>query len=75
MGWDAYALDIKGHEDKFKRAAARVAKKCGVVDWLLEKGGLDCSDCAYALQAATGANAWDEDGWNAEKVKRLTRNA
>lgn len=84
MGWDAYAEhgEYRGKgkwprksRDAFKRAAARVQKKAGSVDWLLDKGGLDVSTCAYVLQEATGASAWDQDGWEAKKVQRLAKSA
>lgn len=73
MGWDGFANVTKDHKKKFKAAALRVRNKCGVVDGLLETGGLDCSACAFALEEATGQSAWDEDGWTAKKVRRLAK--
>lgn len=73
MGWDAFAETSR--RAAFKAAAVRVRKQAGSVDGLLGEGGLDCSSCAYALEAATNASAWDEHGWNAEKVKQLAASA
>jgi hypothetical protein len=75
MGWDAHANRTKGFKGKFKQASERVIAKCGTVDILLEHGSLDCSACALALEDATGESAWDEDGWSASKVKRLSKKA
>jgi len=38
-------------------------------------GGLDCSECARMLEKATKMNAWDENGWDVEKVKTLHSSA
>jgi hypothetical protein len=75
MGWDAYASRSKGHVSEFKAAAERVKKLTGSVDWLLEKGGLDCSDCAIELQKATGRNCWDDNGWTPFTVNELANNS
>jgi hypothetical protein len=82
MGWDAYSEhgEFQGkwpHKSKaaFAAASRRVKRKAGSVDWLLERGGLDVSNCAYALENATGESAWDQDGWEAKKVKRLAKSA
>lgn len=75
MGWDGYANNTRGHKAKFKAAAKKVQDKCGTVDGLLQEGALDCSACAFALEAATGQSAWDQDGWSAKKVKQLAAEA
>lgn len=77
MGWDAYATkDGKGLElylGAFNRikdddlrvifydAQVNVKLKADVVDGFLRTGGLDCSDCANALEQATGMNCYGED--------------
>jgi hypothetical protein len=75
MGWDGFANTRKGNLGKFKAAAKMVRDKAGSVDGLLERGALDCSDCALALEAATGRSCWDEDGWTAAEVRNLATNA
>lgn len=75
MGWDAYAQGPQGGELKhadlkeFEKAAKLVRDVCGTVDGLLDEGGLDVSNCAYALEGATCQSAWNEHGWSAEAVK------
>ena len=75
MGWDAFSSVLDHNLPIFKLVADKVKQKCGSVDDLLQSGGLDCSVCAYVLEIATGESAWNEDGWNAEKVKYLYENA
>ncbi len=61
--------------DAFEAAQARIIRADLSVDGLLSIGGLDCSPCARALEAATGHSAWDPDGWSAEQVKELAASA
>ena len=75
MGWDGYANDRKEHLDEFRDASSRVLEKADSVDCLLADGALDCSDCAYMLEEATHRSAWDDNGWTAEEVKELAKNA
>lgn len=76
MGWDAFANKTKGHiKSTFRVCSKEVREKAGSVDIGLESGWLDCSACARALEAATGASCYDEDGWSAAKVKRLSQEA
>ena len=75
MGWDGYANRSRGNIRKFKKAAEAVKSAAGAVDGMLERGALDCSACAMALEAATGASCWDDDGWDAKKVRRLAASA
>ncbi len=76
MGWDAFANTTKGHiKSTFRPAAKEVMGIAGSVDFGLERGWLDCSACAKALQDATGSSCYDRDGWSAEQVKRLAENA
>ena len=75
MGWDGYANNTRGHKLTFKAAAQRVKEAAGSVDFGLHDGWLDCSACAMALEQATGASCWDEDGWSADKVRRLAAEA
>lgn len=73
MGWDAHSSATRFKE--FEAAAKRVAKKAGCADGFLAMGSLDCSACADAIERATGASAWDEDGWEPKKVARLAKSA
>lgn len=75
MGWDGYANNTRGHKRKFKEAAERVRESAGAVDFGLQAGWLYRSNCAYALQNATGESCWDEAGWSAKKVKMLAASA
>jgi len=55
--------------DAFGKANDKGMKIAGSVDGLLRDGGLDCSDCAYALRDATGMDCWSEDNLTPEVVK------
>lgn len=59
----------------FLSQAQEVQKMCGDVDGWFRLGGLDCSDCARMLEKATGKGCWSEEGWSAEQVKDLQREA
>lgn len=71
MGWDAFAGLRDSHKAEFQAAANRVTEKCGGVDPCLQNGYLDFSRCGQELENATGCSVYDQDGWPAEKVKRL----
>ena len=71
---DKPQIKDEGLRGKFIKAAKGVVEIADGVDWLLGLGGLDCSDCAYALQDATGMNCWGND-ITAEKVKEFYDNA
>ena len=76
MGWDAFAMQRGKHLERdwpmrrikkrrfrraFTKASERTHDRTGQVDWMLQIGGLDCSPCAEALEAATGMDAWGDD--------------
>lgn len=73
MGWDAYAVGPKGGRVRstadFKSAANAVRQVVGSVDGLLERGGLACSPCAYAIEEVSNKSAWRD--WSADEVKSL----
>lgn len=86
MGWDAHSTPFKltanhklqiinpKHRRSFKNASNYVKRKEKIVDWLLEYGGLDCSDCAEMLQKATGMDCWGENlSW--QRVKSYAKKA
>lgn len=77
MGWDAFsdAYNYDNPPEAFVKAAERVRREAGSVDGLLSKGGLDISTCGEMLEQATNASVYDEDGWSAEKVQRLAKDA
>lgn len=88
MGWDAFAdtkvvwpqrgepyLENADHRAAYQMARDEVRKHTPTVDWRLPLGGLDTSDAARMLERATGASAWDENGWTAERVKELAAKA
>jgi hypothetical protein len=89
MGWDAYSEPFTGFdhgvgEDKYStpdplwaeavEAARKDRTDDRIVDGLLQHGGLDCSTCAYALEAATGKDCWGSP-WSPEEVKKLAKKA
>lgn len=89
MGWDAFATKngedikhllnpykVKDNElrKKFKEAVKLVRSKYEYADGLLDCGGLDCSDCAYALQDATGMICWGKP-LNPKQVKEYYKKA
>jgi len=45
----------------FKQAEENVLKQAPNVDGLLAIGGLDCSNCGYAMQNLTGIDAWGKN--------------
>ncbi|MGD9211443.1 MAG: hypothetical protein PVI90_11730 [Desulfobacteraceae bacterium] len=59
----------------FTAAAERVKSKHGSVDGYLHIGSLDCSDCAEALQIATGMDCWSEEDLLHTQVKEYNKNA
>ncbi len=91
MGWDAYATKdgetiecryesdigfIRSPKDPVLEAAfAEAAKRPGASDGMLREGALGLTGCGKALQEATGLNAWNEDGWDAETVKAVAASA
>ena len=79
MGWDAYAKgmgDNRGRMlEEFSVAAAKVVANTGLVDGGVRHGQLDCRECGLALQRATGADAWSEEPWDVDMVKRLAASA
>jgi len=58
---DGYQLKDSDLRKAFNDAAERVYKKAGSVDWLLERGALDCSDCANVLEDILGIDTYDEN--------------
>lgn len=74
MGWDAYSSVFTTTASKhptFNIASKRIENRCGAVDHLLQRGGLDLSGCGEALADATGCSVYDPDGWDAAKVRDL----
>lgn len=82
MGWDAW-IDIPKDDWKMKAkielsfaAAAGWFKRRGEIrDGFLSIGGLDCSPCRWALEAATDRSCHPESSWDAKLVKRLAEDA
>ncbi len=78
MGWDMFAEGPRGGRLRpsdlaaFRAASDDVAKRAGTVDGLLRDGALDCSACAFALEEATGQNAWDDWSSNAVGYRQRT---
>ena len=60
---------------KFKYASDKVKRTMGSVDGMLELAGLDCSDCAHALQDSTGMSCWSENDLKPGDVKEYYNNA
>lgn len=76
MGWDAFTNATQQELDEvFEPAAHAVFEQTGAVDSGLAEGWLDCSECARALENATGLSCWDKIGWDEEKVKELAKSA
>lgn len=81
MGWDAFASFNKFYNPDewggskiqlaFEDASKKVREIGGIVDGFLPCGGLDFSDCGYALEEATGEQCWVEKGWDPAKVHQL----
>jgi predicted trehalose synthase len=75
MGWDAYAMNKRGHKKTFAEASKRVHEQAGgAVDADLENGGLGCSDCARALADATNANCYGHP-WTPAQVAEYAARA
>lgn len=75
MGWDGYARpEPKGDAlEAFRLAATSIKERCGSVDWLLERGALDCSDCAEWMEKLSGASAWAD--WSAAEMADFAASA
>jgi hypothetical protein len=85
MGWDADAMiwEEKRHESVrndpnlasiFAAAAEEVRTLAGGVDGFLHFGSLDCSDCEWFLEQATGRDAWSGI-WLPEEVRNIAASA
>jgi hypothetical protein len=59
----------------FAAATEEVLEKAGGVDGMLERGGLDCSDCGQMLERATGQSVYTYTDWSVAKVRRLNKKA
>jgi hypothetical protein len=70
MGWDMYAEGPRSGRVRrhyaFRAASKLVVEEAGSVDCFLGTGGLDCSDCAYAMEEMTGHSAWTD--WSREQM-------
>jgi len=83
MGWDAWATKKKQIPKAVWAAASNLAKTLDAkadktVDGLLSEGGLDCSNCAYALGLAVHGHAdacWSSTPWSAEEVQEFAQRA
>lgn len=78
MGWDAYssafyAIACNSYpsfiQEEFIKASKEVVAKAGFVDGGLKNGMLDCSECAYMIEVATGLSCWDENVWVPSEIK------
>lgn len=68
MGWDGYAYPRPKGDDlfMFKASAELIKEMDGSVDWLLERGALDCSNCAAWMETLTGYSAYEN--WSREQM-------
>lgn len=63
------------HDSAFAAAVTETLIHARSYDWMLRIGGLDCSPCAYMIEAATGENCWSEEDWEPEFVQQLNEDA
>lgn len=90
MGWDAYSEPFTGFkhglgQDRMNNpdpaylpavvAARRNRTDDGTIDGLLQHGGLDCSNCCQALEAALPGVSCYGDDWTSEQVKVYVKTA
>ena len=59
----------------FKDAAKRARRRAGSVDGGLDHGILNCSNCAAAIEDATGEFVFTENPWSPEYVKSVYESA
>lgn len=74
MGWDAYAIfEDQKLLDTFEEVAKDVIIDAGSVDGGLQKGYLDCSDCACFIEDVLGYDTYESHKISSERYMNFMK--